>query len=255
MPATCPVRPFNDPLPNEALSELSHKNFSPETLKKVRWVHKMYHKWRDHRHGFGLEFIACDLEDWSTITASSLAFALCRFITEVKKVDGSDFPGKTLYDILVCMQFHLECLGFAFKLVSDTLPFQDLKYTLDNTVKQHVATGIGITLKQAEVLSVTDEDYLWSMGLLGTSNPWQLLNTMVFCVSKAFALRVGKGHRALHAIPFDSQFKFLCDSDNEYYLRYTRRQVFQDTTLIIVSDPLQPPKCIKATWMNSLLWK
>ena len=224
-PATCPVgdcaRPFNEPLSKEVLSELSHKNFAPETLKKVRWVCKMYREWRAHRHGMGLEFISCDLEDRSTISASSLSFALCRFITEVKKIHGSNFPGKTLYEILVCVQFHLECLGFAFHLISDTQPFRDLKYTLDNTIKQRVADGIGVTLKQAEVLSATDEDYLWSLGFLGTSNPWQLLNTVVFCVGKAFALRAGKEHRALHAIPFDSQFKFLRDSDNEFYLRYT----------------------------------
>ena len=220
-PATCPVgdcaRPFNELLSKEVLSELSHKNFAPETLKKVRWVHKMYREWRAHRHGMGLEFISCDLEDRSTISTSSLSFALCRFITEVKKTDGSNFPGKTLYDILVCVQFHLECLGFAFRLISDTQPFHDLKYTLDNMMKQRVANGIGVTLKQAEVLSPTDEDYLWSLGFLGTSNLWQLLNTVVFCVGKAFALRAGKEHRALCAIPFDSQFKFLRDSDNKFY--------------------------------------
>ena len=160
----------------------------------------------------GLEFISCDIEDQSTIIAASLSFALCRFITEVKKVDGSNFPGKTLYDILVCVQFHLECLGFAFRLISDTPPFRDLKYTLDNMMKQCAADGIGVMLKQAEVLSATD-DYLWSLGFLGTSNLWQLLKTVV-----AFALRVGKEHRALCAIPFDSQFQFLHDSDNEFYL-------------------------------------
>ena len=38
-PATCPagdcVRPFNELLSKEVLSELSHKKFAPETLKKV----------------------------------------------------------------------------------------------------------------------------------------------------------------------------------------------------------------------------
>ena len=133
--------PFNVLLPQSALTELSHKNFSAETLKKVRWVRKMYREWRSYRRSLGLEYISCDLEDRATISAHSLTFALCRFITEVKKVDGSEFPGKTLYDIIVCVQFHVECMGFAFKLINDE-GFHDLKYTLDNTMKLCVATGV-----------------------------------------------------------------------------------------------------------------
>ena len=68
----------------------------------------------------------------------------------------------------------------------------------------------------------TDEDYLWSLRLLGTSNPTQLLNTVVFCIGKGFALWVGMEHRALHGLAFKSQLQFMCDSDREHYLRYTK---------------------------------
>ena len=43
---------------------------------------------------------------------------------------------------------------------------------------------------------------------------------MVFCVGKGFALHTGKEHRALHAIPFDSQLSFHHDEDQEIYLQY-----------------------------------
>ena len=189
-------------------------------MKKVRWAVKMYHDWRVHCHSVGLERISCNLDDRASISATSLRFALCRFITEVKKVDGTDFPGKTLYDILICIQFHLECLGFSLKVINDEA-FWDIKYTLDNTMKQHVALGIGLSVRQAEVLSVTDEDYLWSLGFLGSSTLDQLLNTAVFCTGKGFALHAGKEHRALRAIPFQSQLRFMWNSDGEIYLRYT----------------------------------
>ena len=173
-----------------------------------------------YRQSLGLEFISCDLEDKSTITANSLKFALCRFITEVKKVNGEDFPGKTLYDIIVCVQFHLECLGYNFKLINAE-DFTDLKYTLDNTMKQRTSDGVGITVRQAQVLSATDEDLLWSLGFLGMSTPDQLLNTVVFSIGKGFALRAGKEHRNLRAIPYNSQLKFMRDPDGEIFLRYT----------------------------------
>ena len=156
---TEPTRPFKEPLPKQELVELSHKNFAPDTMKKVRWAVKMYRDRRQYRHSLDLEKIECNLDDRATINKPSLCFVLCCFITEVKKVDGSVFPSKTLYDILICIRFHLECLGFAFKVINDEA-FHDVKHTLDNMMKEHVASGIGLTVKQAEVLSVTDEDYL-----------------------------------------------------------------------------------------------
>ena len=142
---------------------------------------------RDYRHGQGLDYIHCDLEDKATITAESLKFALCRFITKIKKVNGEDFPGKTLYLIVVCVQFHLECLGFAFKLINDPA-FKDLKYTLDNTMKARCAQGISRTVRKGECLMAAHEDLVWALGFLGTSNPDQLLNAVIFCIGKGFAL-------------------------------------------------------------------
>ena len=147
---------------------------------------------------------------------------------EVKKVNGDKFLGKTLYDILVCIQFHLECYGFCFKLLNDEA-FRDIKFTLDNTMKARVASGIGITMKQAQVLSVTDKDYLWSLRYLGNSTPDQFLNTVVFCVGKGFALRASMEHRALRAIPFNSQLAFHRDDDNEIYLQYTEDIALKQT--------------------------
>ena len=200
---------------------LSYKNFSDETMKQIRWVCKMYHEWRSHRQGFGLQEIVCNLEDKATITVASLKFALCRFITEVKKFDGSDFPGKTLYHIVICIQFHLETLGFAFKIVNDPA-FKDLKFTLDNTMKARTIQGIGTSVKQAEVLSATDEDLLWLLGLLGTRMPHQLLHTVIFSIGKGFTLRAGKEHRALCGLSYDSQFTFMRDPDGE--VRYDTRK-------------------------------
>ena len=211
---------FKLPLPEEGLVELSHKNFSPETMKQIRWVRKMYHEWHDHCHSQGLDYIQCDLEEKATITAETLKFTLCRFITEIKKVNGEDFPGKTLYLIVVCVQFHLECLGFAFKLINDPA-FKDLKYTLDNTMKARCAQGIGHTVRKAECLIATHEDLLWGLGLLGTLNPDQLLNTVIFCIGKGFGLQAGQEHRALRGFAFQSQFKFMHDPDGEIFLRYT----------------------------------
>ena len=151
-------RSFHDPLKEEDLEELCHKNFAPETLKKVKWAVKLYHEWRRYRcSSSGSGSIECDLDDKTSITKRGLIFALVRFLSEIKKMDGSEYPGKTLYDILICIQFHLETHGYAWKLLNDDC-FKDIRFTLDNLMKLRVSQGIGISVKQAQILTVTDED-------------------------------------------------------------------------------------------------
>ena len=132
----------------------------------------MYNDWRDYRNSSDvLASVECDIEDLENVTLESLCKAVCKFITEVKKVDGSDFPARTLYDIVICLQLFLESnYGVTWKLISDGI-FSELKFTLDNVMKSRHEAGIGNKVKKADVVNLSDEEILWSMGLLGTSNP------------------------------------------------------------------------------------
>ena len=213
------IRTYNAPLQKEILDDLSHKNFSPDTMKKVKWVRNMYVTLRNHRNTSGVEQIVCDLEKKETFSETDLAYALCRFITEVKKLDGTEFPGKTLYDIVICVQFYLEILGFSWKLLNNEA-FTDMKFTLDNVMKMRTAAGIGTSVKKANFMSSSNEDYLWSLGFLGTHSPDVLLNTVVFIMGKGFALRAEKEHQALRSPPLRSQFLSLHDDDGKIFIRY-----------------------------------
>ena len=222
----------------------------------------MYKDWRAYRHGLGLEFIPCDLEDKSTITAETLHHPLSRFITEVNR---EDFLGCTLYDILICIQFHLKCLGYSYKLISKD-GFRDVKFTLDNLMKQRTSIGLGISVCKVQVLTSTIEDYLWSLRFLGANSPDQLLNTVVFSIGKGFALHAGQEHRALRGLPFNSQFRFMHDTDGEIFLRYTEniglktnkgglrhRKVEAKTVDLFASDhPERCPLCIIIKYLSLL---
>ena len=188
---------FKKPLDDEKMEDLRYKNFSPETMKKVKWAVTMYRDWRNYQNGHPtLENVACDLDDKSSIMQESLTFALSRFITEVKKLDGTDFPGKTLYEILISVQFHLETIGLCWKLLNEER-FSEVKFTLDNMMKLHTSQGIGNSVRKAEILSKDQEEILWSLGLLGYQDAETLLNTVVFMIGKGFALRAGEEHQAL----------------------------------------------------------
>ena len=126
------------------MRQLAHKNFSEETLKKITWFHGMYSQWRIfHNNKTQSEVITCDLDDHETITVDNLNIGVCRFITEVHKMNGCQFPAKTLYEIVKCIQFHLESIGLMWKLLNDEC-FSDIKYMLDNIMKEHAACNVGV---------------------------------------------------------------------------------------------------------------
>ena len=214
-------RRYHKPLNDGQLDLYTVKKFSEETNKKIMWVKRMYVNWRTYRNKISTgEMIFMDLDDIKTIDEANLLFAVPRFITKIRKVDGSDFPAKTLYDIVICLQFFLETQGFNYKLLNND-GLSKIRFTLDNLMKKRTEDGVGNSVRRAHVLSFTDEDLLWSLGFLGTHDPFVLMNTVVFLLGMTCALRAGQEHRKLRSIPFRSQFEFLYDDQARMCLRYT----------------------------------
>lgn len=46
-------------------------------------------------------------QDIDEMSDEMLDFTLARFVAEVRKEDGQEYPGKTLYEILSSIQMHL----------------------------------------------------------------------------------------------------------------------------------------------------
>ena len=136
-------------------------------------------------------------------------------------MNGDQFPAKTLYEICMYVQFHLESVGYMWQLLADAR-LMDLKFTLDNTMKERCSQNIGGPVKKAEVLSHVDIDILWENGFLGEDNPNQLLTTVFFMIGMSCALRAGKEHQKLHSIPFNSQFEWKVDDSGRHYLKYCK---------------------------------
>ena len=123
-------------------------------------------------------------------------------------MDGSDYPPKTLYEIVIALQMYLESKGIFWKLIDDQF-FTAVKYTLNNVMKERAQLGLGNEVHKASVLSFDQEEILWNTGLLGDTNPEQLLHTVVFLLGIHCALHAGKEHRSLHSPGNSSQFKWV----------------------------------------------
>ena len=57
--------------------------------------------------------------------------------------------------------------------------------------------GLGSTKRQAEPLSIEEEELLWSKGLFSAENPQAQVDTMLYMNGLYFALRSGEEHRQL----------------------------------------------------------
>ena len=179
-----------------------------DTHKKLHWAVNMYEEWCVQRNKHpDYAPIHASMFNISTITKLNLSYGLCSFLSEVCKVNGEEFPGKTLYEILISLQIYLEMKAIHWKLLDDS-EFVNIKFTLDNLMKKCIEDGIGHHVCKAKVLLYEEEDHLWACGLLSSSNLDQMLNTLVFLIRLHCCLHTGKEHHAIRAPGFNSQFHF-----------------------------------------------
>ena len=102
------------------------------------------------------EILRCDMNLLNSFSKADLAFALSRFVCEVKKMDGSEFPPNTVHELVVMIQMHLHENNLFWKLYDET-EFLTLKDVVDNTMKERHSNGLGVR-KSSDVISLSHED-------------------------------------------------------------------------------------------------
>ncbi len=183
---------------------------------------------------------------------------------EVKKKDGSEFPGATLYQIVIALQFHLETQGFEWKLLDDPV-FICFKNTLDNIMKERAKMGLGCTVS-ATPITLTQEEKMWQEGMLGEDTPDVLCNTVVYLVGLNFALHGGQEQRNLRAPGFNPQITIQSDEFGLKYLHYkedflsktnqgglaNRRGTPKEAKVYGSDNPLRNVVCLYEKYVNLL---
>ena len=152
------------------------------------------------------------------MTIDELNFSLSKFLIKVKKGNGQDYPGETLRELLLSLQMFLDSLGKQVCFLSDK-DYLPISNALDNMMKKRARQGLNINRRQAEVITLVEEELLWENGELGTSQPRQLFNTLVYVLGLNFALRAGAEHRNLRYAN-NCQIQIIKKNDSTV-LRYT----------------------------------
>ena len=118
------------------------------------------------------------------------------FVCEVRKANGSKYPPNTLHGMVASIQHYLKGKKRIVRLFNDDKS-SFLIDALDAMMKESASDGLGLTKKQGEIITLDEEEQLWSKGVLGDSSPQQLLDTLIYMFGIHFALRGGSEHRRL----------------------------------------------------------
>ena len=192
---------------------------------KMMWAVRAYQQWRSSRitdsETFDINIFDSNLEDFSNVTKEKLEHSLCIFLAEVKKVNGDEYPGKTLYQLVVSIQRYLNERQLNWKLVEGP-DFKNLRVVLDNLMKERVMQNIGTTTHQAQFIPLDFESELWQKGILGEDTPEKLRSTVLFLIGINCALHAGDEHHDLrHDTPTKpSQFSFKRNKSGECCVVY-----------------------------------
>ena len=220
-------REFKKPEEDVNMNEMTKKKFAPQPKCKMLWAMNLYDDWRRNRMGQGGvadEIIKSDLNMIGEFIKADLCFSLCRFVREVKKMDGTDYPPSTIREIVICLQMHLHENCEAWKLL-DQDEFMPLRNVVDNTMKERHSMGLGVR-KSCDVISLKQEEVLFNKGVLGESSPIQLLRTVIYMLGLHCALRGGVEHYNLRRPGRDSQISL-------------DRDQFGRERIVYREDPLQ----------------
>lgn len=191
--------------------------FAKSTEKKALWASRVFDDWRENRNKLSLN-TQKPIPNLLDLTNEDMCQELRKFLLECRKQDGSEYPSDTLYELLMSIQMFLHINGKNVKFLNED-EFLPLKHTLDNRMKDLSAKGHVKKRKQADIMTYEEEELLWDSGELGSKNPQQLLNTVLYLFGIHFALRAGQEHRNLRFIR--SQIQLKCDKSGKEYLLYT----------------------------------
>jgi hypothetical protein len=212
---------FDRLMGDDEIEERVRKSVPSATRYKDEWAVRAFEAWRSNRVNMAhrdnsIRRFSMPLQDMSV---AELNDSISYFVFEVKKKDGTEYPANSLHGLVCAIQRYLKIqCGKNFRFFNDDL-FSKLRTSLDTVMKERSAAGIGVHSKRAEVITLDEEDQLWSKNILGDGNGKQLVETLVYLLGLHFALRGGQEHRRLRWT--NSQIALKYDDQGRKYLEYS----------------------------------
>jgi hypothetical protein len=158
------------------------------TRASTNWALKTFTEWMKQRN-----LRAPDDPIPSDILESKEASNVCRImrlsVLEARRSDGQPYPPATLRSLVSGIQRGNQAKKPPFLLLDTSdKRFREIHLTLDSVSSELHRQGIGAVRKSAAVISVEDDICFWEKGVMGTSSPAVLQNTVFFYLGLHFVL-------------------------------------------------------------------
>ena len=131
---------------------------------------------------------------------------LSRFVIEIRRKDSKEYPYNSLYNMCCALQRHVNgeqrnC-DIEFFNRKDAAFFRFYE-ALDSKMRELADKGIGIETRQADEITVEDEDKLWTTGVINVETAQGLSNGVFFYNEKLFGLRAMNEHKRMKVEMFE----------------------------------------------------
>lgn len=224
---------------SEQLDDLLNKRIPETTQAKVNWAMKLLNDW--------LKIWKTNLNDGclkvfkevDEMNKSDLNHCLKYFLPSIRKINGEDYPPRTLKEIVACVQHHLNYkLKKPWSIFKDEA-FMEARETLDAVMKESARKGNVKQRKRAAPIALSTESDLWRKGVFGSGSPRQLIDTLIYHFGLHFALRARQEHRNLK-YGNDSQISLHRDENGIERLKYVEN--FSKNKNFGITSSRQEPK-------------
>lgn len=225
-------------LSTQEIDSVVSSTISRSTSYNSTWCTKLYIDWSTWRNTCAEKQVPT-LEELWTATESLITNSLKHFIFEIRRKDGSEYPGNTLYNIVCGLSRFIKTQRPDCNIMDkENINFNQFIACLDGRMKDLTTRGVGTTRRSADPISASDESIMWNCGAFSLTDGKGLLRTVYFYNSKVFGLRACDEHRKLSL----EQITFGNDSDGEYVQFQGRgNKVFSGG----IRDRKTSDKCIK----------
>ena len=185
----------------------------PNTEKNTKWALKCFNEWRYARNEKSSEKCPDDLLEEQCPEA--LDRWLSTFIAEVRRVDGDQYPPRTIHQLLSGVLRYMRSCSCDTPNVLDRRDtrFKSIQGACEVVFRELRKEGIGTSVRHAAVITMEEEDQLWKLGIMNITTPKGLQRAVFFYVGKVCCLRGGEEQRSLKI----SQFKRMYDPDKYTY--------------------------------------
>lgn len=246
------LKHFGSVTSEEEFKQVTNHSFSAATKWKALWAGCIFDQWK----------CICNYKlkvdktlDYPEITRTLINMevdviceVLCKFVLKIHKQNGDEYPRETLYEIVLSLQNYLQMNGCTVKLL-DHASFAKLRNTVDNKMKQLSTAGIIRQKKQAQPISLQQEEQMWQSGILGDDTPEKLVNTLLYLIGVHFTPQACNKHKNLKVSAY-SQLKIKVDPEtNHCYLEYVEnRSKNNQGGILSLHHKTKTAKAFERTW-------